>query len=180
MAQAVIVTVPAVAVSSDVKAARGEFVAVLKTEYGAARKYAATLVAFFRGEGFGDDWVTMDHDEKGKAGDAMREERSALYADLKAAGHSNPSVKWKQIKGYAAEIIGEEMGETEGETEGEETEGSGNTKHTRSVQLRLVEDLSGLHKMLKREAKNLTDGQRTAALHIAAALADIGVDVNGL
>jgi len=101
----VTVTIPAVATAASVAAIRGEYVSGLTVAYGSGRKYAAELLAFFRAEGFGEEWLTMAHDAKGAAGDSMREERDSLYADLKASGHSNPSVKWKQIKGYALDLI---------------------------------------------------------------------------
>lgn len=168
------VTIPNNVTPEQVATARGAFVDTLSSNYGAGRTYAATLVG-----SLGTAWITMAHDHKGAEGDAMRAERDTLYAALKAAGHSNPSVKWKQIKGYAAELVRAESGEAEGEAAEGEGEGSGK-KNTRSPQLRLVEDLVALHKMCKREAKTLTEPQRKAALHIAAALGDLGVDLNSL
>lgn len=164
------VTIPNNVSPEQVSKARGAFVDSLSSNYGAGRVYAATLVGLL-----GTQWITMAHDHKGAEGDAMRAERDALYADLKAAGHSNPSVKWKQIKGYAAELTADPA-DADADAEGE---GSGK-KSTRSPQLRLIEDLTALHKMCKREAKTLTEPQRKAALHISAALADLGIDLNTL
>ena len=175
------VTIPNNVSPEQVSKARGAFVDSLSSNYGAGRVYAATLVGLL-----GTQWITMAHDHKGAEGDAMRAERDALYADLKAAGHSNPSVKWKQIKDHAHEVLAEAdraariaAGESAEDIDAE-SEGSGNTKSARSPQLRLVEDLTGLYKMCKREAKTLTEAQRKASLHITAALADLGVDVSQL
>lgn len=170
----VTVTIPTSVTTDDVVKARGAFVDSLTSNYGAGRVYAATLVALL-----GTAWITMAHDHKGPEGDAMRTERDALYASLKAAGHSNPSVKWKQIKGYAAELTAKPA---DGEAaDGEaETESTGGAKHTRTTQLRLIEELTALHKLCKRETKTLTEPQRKASLHISAALADLGVDLNNL
>lgn len=173
------VTIPNNVTQDEVNKARGAFVDSLTTNYGAGRTYAANLVAFFDAAGFGTAWITMAHDHKGPDGDAMRTERDTLYASLKAAGHSNPSVKWKQIKGYAAELVKADAADGEA-AEGDEPESTGGAKHTRSPQLRLVEDLTALHKMCKREEKKLTEAQRKAALHIAAALADLGIDLTTL
>ena len=162
------VTIPNNVSPEQVSKARGAFVDSLSSNYGAGRVYAATLVGLL-----GTQWITMAHDHKGPEGDAMRAERDALYADLKAAGHSNPSVKWKQIKGYAAELTADPA-DTDAESEGP------GKKTTRSTQLRLVEDLVALHKMCKRESKTLTTEQHKAALHISAALADLGIDLNTL
>lgn len=164
------VTIPNNVTPEQVATARGAFVDTLSSNYGAGRTYAATLVGLL-----GTAWITMAHDHKGAEGDAMRTERDTLYEALKAAGHTNPSVKWKQIKGYAAELTRA----AEGETAEGEGEGSGK-KTTRSTQLRLIEDLTALHKMCKRESAKLTEQQRKASLHIAAALADMGVDISKL
>ena len=171
-----IVTIPNNVTPEKVAESRNAFVGALSSTYGAGRVYAADLVAHFDAQGFGTAWITMAHDHKGPDGDAMRAERDTLYTALKDAGHSNPSVKWKQIKGYAAELVRADSGEAEAETE---SEGSGK-KTTRSTQLRLIEDLTSLHKMCKREAKTLTEPQRKASLHIASALAELGVDLTTL
>ena len=108
----------------------------------------------------------------------MRTERDALYSALRDAKHSNPSVKWKQIKGYAADLVRAELGESEeSESEGE---GSGKAKHTRSTQLRLIEDLTSLFKLCKREKKDLTPAQSEAWTHITSALDALGVDTSQL
>ena len=113
----------------------------------------------------------------------MRTERDALYAALRALPipHSNPSVKWKQIKDHARSILAEQAKAEGGEdAEGEgEAEGSGSAKHTRTLQLRLIEDLTTLYKACKKE-KARTEQQSKAMLHIAAALADLGVDISKL
>lgn len=129
----------------------------------------------------GTAWITMAHDEKGEAGDAMRAERDALYAALRANGHSNPSVKWKQIKDHAREIIEDaERAERIAAGEEPEPEEKGGARHTRTPQLRYVEDLTGLFKMGKREMKTLTDAQKTAHGLIVQALSAIGVDTTKL
>lgn len=171
-----IVTIPEAVTASQVAEARSAFVGSLSASYGAGRVYAASLVALL-----GTAWITLAHDAKGAEGDAMRAERDALYADLRKAGHSNPSVKWKQIKGYAADLVKAEEGadaeEGEGEGEGEST---GGAKHTRSIQLRLIEELSTLYKACKREKGTLTQAQNDAFTHVSAALAALGVDISQL
>jgi hypothetical protein len=171
----VIVTVPDVAEVSEVIETRCEFVAALGSTYGAGRRYAATLIAFFRTRGMGERWVTMAHDHKGAEGDAMREERDALYTALREGGHSNPSVKWKQIKDHAVDLLKIESGEPE-----ESTESGSGKKETRSVQLRMVEDLTSLYKLGKREKLKLTPAQAQAHTHIASALNALGVDISQL
>ena len=165
---AITITIPNNVSPQQVADARAEFVSSVSSNYGAGRQYAAMLVG-----SLGTEWTELAHDAKGPAGDAMREERDALYALLKAAGHSNPSVKWKQIKGYALELLKKDEPKAEGE-------GSDKAKHTRSPQLRYVEDLTGLYKMGKREMKNLSDAQREVHTLVAAALGKLGIDISQL
>ena len=174
----VTVTVPSTVTAEQVAEARSAFVNSITSSYGAGRVYAADLVGFFREAGFGDAWLAMAHDAKGASADAMRAERDTLYAALRDAKHSNPSVKWKQIKGYAADLIRAELGESEeSESDGE---GSDKAKRARSPQLRLIEDLTGLFKMCKREKKTLTPAQSEAWTHITSALDALGVDTSQL
>ena len=172
------VTVPSTVTPERVAESRSAFVNSLTSSYGAGRVYAADLLGFFRESGFGDAWLAMAHDAKGASADAMRAERDTLYAALRDAKHSNPSVKWKQIKGYAADLIRAELGESEeSESEGE---GSGKAKHTRSTQLRLIEDLTSLYKLCKREKKELTPAQSEVWTYITSALDALGVDTSQL
>ena len=172
-----IVTIPANVTPAELTESRDGFAQASGHVYGAGRKYAANLLGFL-----GTAWIELAHDAKGAEGDAMRTERDALYAALRALPipHSNPSVKWKQIKDHARSILAEQAQAEGGEGEGEgEAEGSGNSKHTRTLQLRLIEDLTTLYKACKKE-KARTDQQSKAMLHIGAALADLGVDISKL
>lgn len=134
--------------------------------YGATRVYANTLVMVF-----GADWVEEKTDE-------VNAEKAAFYAVLKTGGHKNPSVVWGRLKKETAKIL-EEQAKAERAAAGEEEPEAESTgaKHTRTPQLRYVEDLTGLYKMGKREFSNLTEGQRRAHALIAGALAEIGVDI---
>jgi hypothetical protein len=173
-----IVTIPNNVTPAELTESRDGFAQASGHVYGAGRKYAANLLGFL-----GTAWIELAHDAKGAEGDAMRTERDALYAALRALPipHSNPSVKWKQIKDHARSILAEQAKAEGGEdAEGEgEAEGSGSAKHTRTLQLRLIEDLTTLYKACKKE-KARTEQQSKAMLHIAAALADLGVDISKL
>lgn len=170
-------------VAVSIETLRDAYVSQLGGVKLSAKAYAKGLL-----DTLGTEWLTMAHDAKGAEGDAMRAERDALYDALRKNGHSNPSVKWKQIKDSAREILAEEeraariaAGESPEDIDAEAAaEAQGKKKDVRSPQLRLVEDLTGLYKMCKREAKTLTEAQRKASLHITAALADLGVDVSQL
>jgi hypothetical protein len=156
-------------------AAREGFVNAVGAEYGAAKVYAQTLVAEF-----GSVWVDAAHDAPGADMDAFRAERAELYKGLKAAGHSNPSVKLKQIKDHARAILARESavdGE-DGEGAGEGEGAGGEKKERRSVQLRMVEELISLFKFAKRSVLN--EGQANAFRSIAQALRDLGVNPEGI
>jgi len=173
-----IVTIPANVTPAELTESRDGFAQASGHVYGAGRKYAANLLGFL-----GTAWIELAHDAKGAEGDAMRTERDALYAALRALPipHSNPSVKWKQIKDHARSILAEQAKAEGGEdAEGEgEAEGSGNGKHTRTLQLRLIEDLTTLFKACKKE-KARTQAQTDAMSHISGALSALGVDLGKL
>ena len=166
------VTVTVAATAQSLVEAREGFVGAVGAEYGAARLDAGELMAQF-----GEVWIDASHDAPGADMDAFRIERAELYKGLKAAGHSNPSVKLKQIKDHARSLLAAHnaglMGE-DGEAVGEgEGEGAGK-KERRSVQLRMVEELIDLYKFAKRSVLN--EQQAAAYRSIAHALECLGVN----
>jgi len=153
--------------------AREGFIGAVGAEYGAAKLYAAELMAQF-----GETWIDAAHDAPGADMDAFRVERAELYKGLKAAGHSNPSVKLKQIKDHARAIL-----KREAAVDGEDGEGAGEgeageKKERRSVQLRMVEELVALYKFAKKSVLN--EAQANAFRSIAQALRDLGVNPEGV
>jgi hypothetical protein len=155
--------------------AREGFIGAVGAEYGAAKVYAGELMAQF-----GSVWVDAAHDAPGADMDLFRVERAELYKGLKAAGHSNPSVKLKQIKDHARAILARESavdGE-DGEGAGEGEGAGGEKKERRSVQLRMVEELIALYKFAKRSVLN--EAQANAFRMIGQALRDLGVNPEGI
>ena len=144
--------------------------------YGARRDYAKGInglagdVAWYR------DGVTLPK--------AVADEKAEYYKALKAIDYSNPSNAWKMVKKYAFEaakaegLFGEVADEGKGEGEGE---GGGETRETRSITLRLVEELTTLHKAAeKKRAENseeYTDKVSKAHAKIIEALKAMGVDI---
>ena len=143
--------------------------------YGARRAYAAginglTDIAWYR------DGVELPK--------AIAEEKSEYYKALKAIGYSNPSNAWKMVKQYAFEAAKAEglFGEVTEEGEGEEGEGeAGETREARSLTLRMVEELSKLHKaaMKTRDSKPEEYSPKVALCHhhVIEALKAMGVDI---
>lgn len=176
---AAIVTIPSVVTAEQVEQSCEVFVNISGDIYGAGRTYAANLLGFL-----GTEWIDMAHDAKGEAGDKMRAQRDMLYAKLRALPirHSNPSVKWKQIKDHARSILAEQA-KAERKAAGEpepESEPSGGKKEVRGPQARLLQDLTELHRFCKREEKKLNDAQKKAATHIASALIELGAVLSTL
>jgi hypothetical protein len=80
---------------------------------------------------------------------------------------------WARVRKYAKEHV---EGVPEATTTEGEAESDGTARHTRSLNLRLIEELSTLWKATKR-AESLSDKERNAQTHIASALTSLGVDL---
>lgn len=169
------VTVTPVSAPVDREQARKQYVSAVGSEYGLGKVYAQFLI-----NDFGIEWIEAAHDAPGAEMDKFRVERSAFYADLKAVGHSNPSVKLKQIKDHARNILKALEGPAEGEsTEGEGAEGeSAGKREVRSVQVRMIEELLALYKFCK---KSVLDEKQSASFRsIGQALRDLGVNTDNI
>ena len=143
------------------------------TVYGARREYAKGI------NGLSDIAWYRDGVELPKA---IAEEKGEYYKALKAIGYSNPSNAWKMVKQYAweaakAEGLFGEAADTEGEGEGEASD----TRETRSLTLRMVEELTKLHKAAMKikdsKPEEYSDKVRAAHGHVISALKSMGVDV---
>jgi hypothetical protein len=168
----VIVTTPVV---SAIAQLRARAVESESTVYGARREYAKGInglsdIAWYQ------DGVTLPK--------AIAEEKAEYYKALKAIGYSNPSNAWKMVKQYAWEaakaegLFGEVADTDEGEGEGE---GEGETREARSLTLRMVEELTKLHKaaLKTRDGKPEEYSPKVALCHhhVIEALKAMGVDI---
>jgi len=170
------ITVTPVAVTIEtLEQAREAYVRIVGSEYGAGKIYAQFLI-----NEFGIEWIEAAHNAPGAEMDKFRVEREELYKGLKSAGHSNPSVKLKQIKDHARRILKSLEAPVEGESaEGESAEGeSAGKRDTKSVQRRLVEDLTVLFKYAKKQV--LDENQAKAFRSIGQALRDLGVNTDNI
>ena len=160
-------TVTSVTVADSlIESLRQEVANAVVRAYGAERNYAETLCNVLPVE-----WYLVEHSDKGEDAKKVHAEKKALFAVLKKAEHTNPSTVWARVRKYAQEHI---------EGVPEKTEGSSDTsvgaRHTRSLNLRLVEELSTLYKACK-NAESMSDKERQAHTHITSALIALGVDV---
>jgi hypothetical protein len=167
----VIVTTPIV---SAIAVLRARAVESESSVYGARRAYAQGInglsdIAWYQ------DGVTLPK--------AIAEEKAEYYKALKAIGYSNPSNAWKMVKMYAFEAAKAEglFGETEGEGGEGEGETEGETREARSLTLRMVEELTKLHKaaMKTRDGKPEEYSPKVALAHhhVIEALKAMGVDI---
>lgn len=167
------VTVTPVAVTIETLAqARDAYVRIVGSEYGAGKIYAQFLI-----NEFGIEWIEAAHDAPGAEMDRFRVERSELYKGLKAVGHSNPSVKLKQVKDHARNILKS----LEAPAEGESAEGEGESagkREVRSVQVRMIEELLALYKFCKKAV--LDEKQSASFRSIGQALRDLGVNTDNI
>ena len=137
--------------------------------YGAERDYAIKVC-----EVLPFAWYLVEHNDKGEDAKLVHAEKKELFKVLNSAKHSNPSTVWARVRKYAQEYIEGVPEKTEGESEAEGSKVG--ARHTRSLNLRLIEELSTLYKACK-NAESLSDKERQAHTHITSALSALGVDV---
>lgn len=151
------VTTPANNVSAALVEARISAADAIVGGYGATKRYAAVLT-----EEFGLGWFEKDSDAAAK----VAAEKKEFYAALKAGGHSNPSVAWGRV-----------IKEAKAAESGEESDGA---NHTRSLTLRLIEELTKLHKAGTKPDAVKGERETNALTYVASALAAMGVDISTL
>jgi len=150
--------------------------------YGARKRYAQSLVDISEGVLWYTDGVALPP--------VIEAEKKEYYKGMKASGGSyadNPSNAWKMVKkycvAYAKEIglIAKPEAEAEAEAEAKE-ESSGDTRHTRSYSLRVLDEIVPIFKAGRKLEKEgaLSDKERACNTHLAAALAALGVDISKL
>jgi hypothetical protein len=134
--------------------------------YGAERDYAIKVC-----EVLPFAWYLVEHNDKGEDAKLVHAEKKELFKVLNSAKHSNPSTVWARVRKYAQEHIEGKPEQAEGSTDA-----SVGARQNRSLNLRLIEELSTLYKACK-NAESLSDKERQAHTHITSALSALGVDV---
>jgi hypothetical protein len=135
----------------------------VKRQYGAVKFYAVALFGMLP-----DNWYTVEHTDLSDEAKPVLAEAVKFRDSLRKAGHKNPSVIWTRVRA-----------EGRAHFEGAPEKGEKGASNKRSIQLRLIEDLSSLFRAGKRE-ESLTTQQAQAMTHIASALTAMGVDLSSL
>jgi hypothetical protein len=141
----------------------------VKRAYGAERDYAHKLCDVLPVE-----WYLVEHNDKGEDAKQVHAEKKALFKALNEAEHTNPSTVWARVRKYAQEHIEGKPEKTEGSTDT-----SVGARHNRSLNLRLIEELSNLFKACK-NAESLSDREQDAQTYITSALIALGVDTGAI
>jgi hypothetical protein len=161
-------------VPESIESLRANVVQAESERYGAMRVYAQALCSSLPVE-----WYLVEHADTSDTAKPVHAEKKALFALLKAINHSNPSTIWARVRKYGQEYIegatapAEAGAESEGEAEG------ANTRETRSLARRYIEELTTLYKAGKR-AESLSDKEQDALTKIGGALIALGVDLSML
>jgi hypothetical protein len=141
----------------------------VKRAYGAERDYAHKLCDVLPVE-----WYLVEHNDKGEDAKQVHAEKKALFKALNEAEHTNPSTVWARVRKYAQEHIEGTPEKTEGSTDS-----SVGARQNRSLNLRLIEELSTLYKACK-NAESLSDREQDAQTYITSALIALGVDTGAI
>ena len=158
---------------ASVEALRVRVADSVASSYGAMREYAQALCGSLPAE-----WYLVEHADSSDNAKPVHAEKKALFVELKRANHSNPSTIWARVRKYAQEYIEGVPEKSEGGAEAGESEG-GNTRETRSLARRYIEELTTLYKAGKR-AESLSDKESEALTKIGGALIALGVDLSML
>ena len=167
------------AVKDLVQAARDQAAEAAGRSYGAEREYAKALNAALP-----EGWYTVEHSDKGAEAELVHAEKKlyfkALHEKHPAGKYPNTSVPWARVRKYAqeeAEGVTESAGGEGGEGEG----GGGDVgaRHTRSLTLRMTEELTTLFKAGRKAEKEgvIQTREADALVQIGNALQALGLDL---
>ena len=155
----------------SLEALRASVADAVKRAYGAERRYAEALNAVFS-----FDWFEVEASDTSETAKTVHAEKKALYAELKAIEHSNPSTVWARIRKYGKEARHGAPVAGEG-AEGEASETAEAGSRDRDPVTRNVEELIALYKFNTRQ-DSLPAKVTEAQHHICMALMALGVDLN--
>lgn len=156
---------------SQIAKLRANVVKAVTRAISAEREYSVALNAYF------GEFAWFDIEAKDISDDAklVHAEKKALFEELKKANHSNPSTVWARVRKYGKE---EKQGKEEKpESDGGASEAGNAGNAARSPMVRNMEELVNLYKFNARQ-DSLPEKIRQAQVHIASALAALGVDIS--
>jgi hypothetical protein len=168
------------AVSNIVASAREEAASAAARNYGAERNYAKVLNEHF--ETLSVAWFTVEHNAKGAEAELVHAEKRAYFKALNDkhpdGKYPNTSVPWARVRKYAQEELDVAFG-TEEAASDTEAEGSDKARHTKSLTLRYVDELTTLYKAGKRAERDgiIQTKEAEALVHIASGLGALGIDI---
>ncbi len=168
------------AVKDLVQAARDQAAEAAGRSYGAEREYAKALNAALP-----EGWYTVEHSDKGAEAELVHAEKKlyfkALHEKHPAGKYPNTSVPWARVRKYAQEEAEGTTGSAGGEGGAGDSEGEGDVgaRHTRSLTLRMTEELTTLWKAGRKAEKDGTIQSREAdaLVQIGNALQALGLDL---
>ena len=144
----------------------------VKRAYGAERDYAIKVC-----EVLPFAWYLVEHNEKGEDAKLVHAEKKALFKALNEAEHTNPSTVWARVRKYAQEYAEpKDPADVQAKDDADSKVGA---RHNRSLNLRLIEELSTLFKACK-NAESLSDREQDAQTYITSALIALGVDTGAI
>jgi len=149
---------------ADIANFRHEVANATKRAYGAYRSYAKAL-----NEALEIDWFDVSVKSDDPEVKMLFAEKKELYAELKEAEHTNPSVIWKRVCAYGRE---ERFGPVE-------EEGEAKLEGGRAPDVRIVEEHSKLYKFIAK-LEQPTKSQQFAMAASADVLKAFGVSVDTL
>jgi hypothetical protein len=158
---------------ADLDTLRHNVAESVASSYGAMRTYAEALCSVLPAE-----WYLVEHNDSSDTAKPVHAEKKALFAELKAAKHSNPSTIWARVRKYAQEHV-EGVPDKAEAGEGAGDGGAVGARETRSMTRRFIDELTLLYKAGKR-AESLSDKERDALTHIGSALIALGLDLSTL
>jgi hypothetical protein len=172
-------------VSVNVEAARIEAASAQVRGYGAIREYSLTLNEHF--DGLSVAWFTIEHNAKGAEAEMIHAEKRAFFKVLHEkhpkGKYPNPSTVWARVRQAGQEELELAFGGGEAEADSAtEAEGSDKARHTKSLTLRYVDELTTLFKAGKRAERDgiIQTKEAEALVHIASGLGALGIDISQL
>jgi hypothetical protein len=125
-------------------------------------------------EEIGSHWSTVEHRESTPLAKALQPLKTACFTAWQAGSHSNPSTKWKRVRGYGFELANPKVTGDVIDAEDTETDTeTGTTSRTRDLYERLVVELAKLYRALNSAENDVAIKNHAKRDHLVRALEQI-------